>query len=830
MPFAAALVLALPLAFPMAAHAAFDDEAKPAEQAAPADDGLEALPEQVRPMAAQALAKLKQEKDPAKLKAMLAAFDAQAANAPEEMKPMLDFLRGKIQAQLDSVGAEGGDAAPAAETTPAAEATAAPAEGAAPASDAPAMSPANVEAMETFIHAALIARGDLAKGAADALLADGVQPTELALIVDQRGLGDRLDRAVTATRASADVHEAALQLLKKVEAGRDALARDPQRIQATVANLKGTMRQQAEAMRRLEQAGSYAMPALLNALINSGDPQTELLAARAMAAIGRNAVLPLCTALPMLHESQQVRVCQVLSEIGWKAAAPALVALQGDAKASAGAREAAGVALRRMGVTATEAGPMWAMLAKECLVGGEGLVPHAADPVQVTWNYDPQHGLMPGTVPTAAYLDTMAQRFAVKAMQCNAQDGGAMATYLAAGLRLETAGVTTEGLAPSTLVTLAGPAVGREVLSLGLSLQDLAVQRSAIRMLGGMAGANALVQGGASNPLIACLDSASQRVRVEAALALAHAMPSTTFARCDTVVPVLAGALRSAGRPSAAVVAAQSEDRGNFEKWLRDRGFEVVASEADGAALAQAMAGRGSAELVVVAGGPSDINRGARAVRGQAMTGSAMLVLAVQEPDVTAVDRSLRDDRATGVWFLGRGPETFGAVVDDLMKRAGGGAVASDESEVLASQCAQALVAIGAAGGGPFRMVDGEQALVKALSSQGESLRPRIAEALSWVPSQGAQRALLSSALASMASAEGMKDVPMLLRAAAASARRFGDKSDPGQVEQLRKAITALASATGDAAAASADLRAAVAECYGSLNLGPEQAIRQIVK
>ena len=251
--------------------------------------------------------------------------------------------------------------------------------------------------------------------------------------------------------------------------------------------------------------------------------------------------MPLCTALPMLHESQQVRVCQVLSEIGWKAAAPALVALQSDAKASAGAREAAGVALRRMGVSATEAGPMWAMLAKECLVGGEGLVPHAADAVQVTWSYDPQHGLMPGTVPTAAYLDTMAQRFALKAMQANAQDAGAMATYLAAGLRLETAGIAGDGVAASTLVTLAGPAVGREVLSLGLSLQDLTVQRSAIRALGGMAGANGMVQGGSSNPLIACLDSASQRVRVEAALALAHAMPSTSFARCDTVVPVLAG-------------------------------------------------------------------------------------------------------------------------------------------------------------------------------------------------------------------------------------------------------------------------------------------------
>lgn len=703
------------------------------------------------------------------------------------------------------------------------------------AATAPVPSAVNQEALESFVHAALISRSDLAKSPLEMLVSDSVSGEELATIVDQRGLSDRLDRAVVAMRADAELSVLAAQLMAKVEAGRNGLVRDPARIKLLVADLKGSMRQRSSAMRLLEQAGVYAMPALLKALAESGDAHHELLASQAMVAIGRNAVLPLCTALPDMPPAQQVKVCQVLGEIGWKVSAPALNALASDVKADEGSRDAATAALRRMGLTVSDPGPLWSNLARNCLTGGGVLLPYPQDPTQPLWRYDMHHGLMPTTVQTPAYLDVLAQAFAMKAMRADSANAAALATYLAAGLRLEAMQVEVAGakIAPSNLVMLAGPSVAQQVLGVAVEIQDPGLQRQAIRALAATGGASSLVQGGPSAPLVACLDGSNQRVRLEAAIAIARANPSASFARSDAVVPLLAGALRSAGRPAAAVIAPQSEDRANFEQWLAARGFEVIASASDGEGLAQAMAGRGGAELIVIAGAPSDVSAAARRVRGTAVTAGSLVVLSVAEVDMSALDRALRDDRAATMWALGSSAESFTGAVDALMQRSGGGSLMEGEADMLAMQCADAFAGLGRAGGGPFRLADGQMALIEALGKQTGALRAKVAEALSWVPTQEAQRALLGAALAGVSGTpDEMQSSAVLLRAAAASARRFGDKADPSQVERLRASIAALASSTPPAevpAEVVAELQAALAEGYGSLNLGPQQSIKQIL-
>jgi hypothetical protein len=129
-------------------------------------------------------------------------------------------------------------------------------------------------------------------------------------------------------------------------------------------------------------------------------------------------------------------------------------------------------------------------------------------------------------------------------------------------------------------------------------------------------------------------------------------------------------------------------------------------------------------------------------------------------------------------------------------------------------------------------MTDGQLAMIEALRTQTGPMRAKVGEVLSWVPSQEAQRALLAAAFTAQGgSPEDFQTIPMLLRAAAANARRFGDKADPSQVEKLRKALADLAAGKGGQEApaeAMADLQSAIAECYGSLNLGPQQSIKLI--
>ncbi|MFM7800130.1 MAG: hypothetical protein ACKPBA_14285, partial [Planctomycetota bacterium] len=156
--------------------AAFLDEEPAAAQteasaeAAPADDAdLQALPEEMRAGAEQALAMLKldQQNDPEKLRAALAAMAQQEDAVPEEAKPMVAFLKGRVQARIDQLEAGAGGAADAAPV-------------AASAQGAP--SAANQEALEAFIHAALIARADLAKSSLEVLLVEDVKGEELAVI------------------------------------------------------------------------------------------------------------------------------------------------------------------------------------------------------------------------------------------------------------------------------------------------------------------------------------------------------------------------------------------------------------------------------------------------------------------------------------------------------------------------------------------------------------------------------------------------------------------------------------------------------------------------
>ncbi len=83
---------------------------KAADPGAPAeaeDPDIAALPEQARGMAKQAVARLKGEKDAAKIKAQLDQMRGQASQVPPQMKPLLDVLVKKAEERLAELEKEG---------------------------------------------------------------------------------------------------------------------------------------------------------------------------------------------------------------------------------------------------------------------------------------------------------------------------------------------------------------------------------------------------------------------------------------------------------------------------------------------------------------------------------------------------------------------------------------------------------------------------------------------------------------------------------------------------------------------------------------------------
>jgi prophage antirepressor-like protein len=69
------------------------------------DAELAALPAPMQAMARQALKQLESIQDPAMLRQQLAAMDAQAAQVPPQMKPLLEFLRKRLEARIQTLEA-----------------------------------------------------------------------------------------------------------------------------------------------------------------------------------------------------------------------------------------------------------------------------------------------------------------------------------------------------------------------------------------------------------------------------------------------------------------------------------------------------------------------------------------------------------------------------------------------------------------------------------------------------------------------------------------------------------------------------------------------------
>ncbi|NBQ15224.1 MAG: hypothetical protein EBU31_11630, partial [Proteobacteria bacterium] len=138
---------------------------------------------------------------------------------------------------------------------------------AAPAADGGSDSVKLVQSAQLYVHNVMIAKPEAANAAANALLADSVEPSVLAMAIDGADLGKRMDDAFRRSRRMAEVSDASAALETKLESGRQILARKIERIEEAVKMLVGPMRGQMIAKDRLMAAGEYAVPALLRQIV-----------------------------------------------------------------------------------------------------------------------------------------------------------------------------------------------------------------------------------------------------------------------------------------------------------------------------------------------------------------------------------------------------------------------------------------------------------------------------------------------------------------------------------------------------------------------------------
>lgn len=672
--------------------------------------------------------------------------------------------------------------------------------------------------VEDFVHYVLIGKGDLARTAAEAALGASASDADLAIAVDESGVGERLDRAFSRSRAMGDVSDLASRIENRVEAGRRALARDPQRIAQSIEMLGKTLREKLLAEERIAAAGEYAVPQLLKVVVDGTNPALELQASRRLVELKRVAALPLAMSLSGLDNVAQRKVVGILSEIGWPTAIPFILEVAGAPGTSEETKAACMSAFTQLGGTTSDVSAQFTALARKFFDREDALVAYPGDPANNLWSYGEGSGLVAEPVATSVFSDVMAMTLARRALAADSANTGALAIYVAADLRREnTLGSDAQPgrYSPQFFATASGPSVCAEVLGMALDSLDHALARDAIAALSQTAGGNALVAPAGRASILEALRSSDRRVRLDAALAIANAAPAQSFPSDFAVVPTLVSVFGGNVGARAAVLGGSMEDREAISGNLTAAGFVTVAGAQSFDALEVDVVKADGVDIIVLRGDAAGLKEQLGRVRASGLTAASPVVAIANALEETEVRRTFDGDRSVVVWTEGGTSETFRNAATGAVMAMSGSVMDESETAEYQIRATEALRGLAFGSSKVFKLSDAEPALLRALGTTSGGLRMLVAEVLALGGSADSQRMLIDAALA----ATGDEQVT-LLDYAAVAARKGGAAASESQMSALRGLIGSSEGATADAAG----------RLYGSLDAGAAEAIKLITK
>ncbi|MSR28219.1 MAG: HEAT repeat domain-containing protein [Phycisphaerales bacterium] len=692
---------------------------------------------------------------------------------------------------------------------------------------------------DTVLHYILIAKPELVHSSIQVLFDSGITDEQLAQLVDERGLQERLDRALSRGRSMDGAAPLVAEFESRILAGTRATSRNAIRIEAAVRDLGGSMRQQMVARGRLLTAGEYAVPALVRALADQANPKLAAAARATLVDIKRLAVAPLCAGLEGSAASTQRAMCEILGEIGYPTAEPYLFALASQAGTPEDVRQAALRAYARLGGTSESASSQFAALARRYFDQTPALIPYPSDATNPVWEDSAAYGLVGTEIPTPVFCETMAVIAARRALELDPSSHAALSVFVAADLRRgvlaalmghgEPSANAQEGEAepvdahPSILstrysaeffATAAGARVAQTALGMAIDANDPLLARAVLAVLAKNGSAAGLVDpSGGRSPVVECLSFADRRVRCEASLLLAHALPQVGFATDSQVIPILASMVKSGGSIGA-VIASTEEDRQGLASRVSALGIAAVVtggtfSEAEGK-----VAPGQTIDLIIIQGARGAVDDAVRSLRVSRAAATAPVVVVTSGGDATGLSSDYESDSRVAIFVASAPEEAFARAVASAVGAAGGLAISEAEGVTYSTAALDALRLVAQTGSPVFDVRDAESTLVAALN-QGESAqRLAVSGVLALIPTEDAQRALMDAAL----SASGDEQVA-LFGEVATSARKFGNLLLPRQVASLRGLIQGSTGTSADAAGA----------VHGALGLSTSDVVSLII-
>jgi HEAT repeat protein len=416
-----------------------------------------------------------------------------------------------------------------------------------------------------FLHYVKVGRFDLARGYGQAILQSKPDPAELFKLVQANQQGYDLAMKVAETAQDPDLAQLTGQLLGVIDQGRFLQRTEPKIIVDEVRRLTGTPRGKMTAIRRLKDAGEYAVPFLLDAMAQAiQDPSTgpklsDMI--EALPQIGRPAIRPLVAALQTDNPRLKAEIIRALGDIGYPQSLPHLKYVAEKAQA-ADLRELALASIRKIDPQAanTPSAALFYQLGERYYYHDESLAPTSGAAFGNLWFWDSQaNRLQRVQVDLACFHEFMAMRCCEWSLRAEEQFGPSIGLWLAAFFKAECPGVPMpEYFGPNharalVYATTAGPEYLHQALARAVNDRNAAVALGAVEALAATAGEKSLMYTlGPSQPLLQALTFPDRAVRYSAAIAIASAGPRQQFTESRVVVQNLAEALAKSGQQTPA--------------------------------------------------------------------------------------------------------------------------------------------------------------------------------------------------------------------------------------------------------------------------------------
>ncbi|MGA2322385.1 MAG: HEAT repeat domain-containing protein [Sedimentisphaerales bacterium] len=403
-----------------------------------------------------------------------------------------------------------------------------------------------------MLHYLKIGRFDLAKGYAQAVLDSNSAPVDLFALAEGNPQGYAL--IIKAKESSTDTELVGLcgKVVDIIEQGRFIRRSDPKVILDEITRLSGTARGRLNAIKRLQNAGEYAIMYMLDALGDDARKAEWPDISSALGQMSKEAIRPLAAALQTNNVGVKSEIIRALGKIGYPQSLPYLKYIA-EKDSSAELRGLAEASIKKIDAAALKvpAAQLCYRLGEDYYYHAESLAPAADANFANMWFWDAKNARLDSERVDKRYFnELMSMRCCEWSLKADDKFGQAIGLWLAAFFKAESYDIDmpayfSAGHADAmTYATTAGPEYLHQALARAMKDKDAQVALGVVEALSTTAGESSLFyRVGTSQPLAEALSFDSKAVKYSAAIAIAAAGPKQAFPESKLVVANLAEAL-----------------------------------------------------------------------------------------------------------------------------------------------------------------------------------------------------------------------------------------------------------------------------------------------